>query len=362
MRDKLSQLLFNIQGVLFPHMEEELGPLSKKMLSVIKILEVIRIEEYVSDTSGKIGRPSNGRYALARAFVAKAILNIPMTNMLVERLQADKQLRRICGWESRGSVPSESTFSRAFAEFSRIGLPARVHEILIKETLQDRLIGHISRDSTKIEAREKPAQTEKKEKKKKKRGRPSKGEIRPPKEKTVLERQRTMSYIELLNSFKTFCNVGTKINSNGHKESWIGYKLHLDVIDGDIPITGILSSASVHDSQLAIPLAEVSRQRVINLYDLADSAYDCPEIREHCQSLGHIDVIDHNRRRGDKIDFDPAKAIRYNQRTSVERVNGRLKDEFGGRFVRVRGAAKVFAHLMFGILALTADQLIRLVT
>ena len=44
----------------------------------------------------------------------------------------------------------------------------------------------------------------------------------------------------------------------------------------------------------------------------------------------------------------------------VERVYGRLKDEFGGRFVRVRGYAKVMAHLMFGILALTADQILRM--
>ena len=45
----------------------------------------------------------------------------------------------------------------------------------------------------------------------------------------------------------------------------------------------------------------------------------------------------------------------------VERVNARLKDEFGASKIRVRGAAKVMAHLMFGILALTADQLLRLV-
>jgi hypothetical protein len=44
------------------------------------------------------------------------------------------------------------------------------------------------------------------------------------------------------------------------------------------------------------------------------------------------------------------------------RINGRLKDDFGGRHVRVRGHAKVFCHLMFGVLALTVDQLIRLVT
>ena len=46
----------------------------------------------------------------------------------------------------------------------------------------------------------------------------------------------------------------------------------------------------------------------------------------------------------------------------IERVNGRLKDEFGARFIRVRGAGKVMAHLMFGVLALTVDQLLRLGT
>jgi len=38
-----------------------------------------------------------------------------------------------------------------------------------------------------------------------------------------------------------------------------------------------------------------------------------------------------------------------------------LKDEFGGRHLRVRGHAKVMCHLMFGILALTADQLMRMI-
>jgi len=362
MKDKLSQLWFNIQDKLFPHMEEELGPVSKKLLQVIQILEIIRIEDYVRQTVGQIGRPCSNRCAMARAFVAKAILNIPMTNMLVERLQMDKSLRRICGWDSQGKVPSEATFSRAFSEFSEIGLPAIVHEALIKETQSNRIVGHISRDSTEIEAREKPVPTGKKEKKSKKRGRPKKGESSPVKEPTVLEQQPTMTYQELMGSFKPFCNVGTKRNSKGYKESWTGYKLHLDVIDGDIPISGLLSAASVHDSQLSIPLSVISYQRVTSLYDLADAAYDCPEIRKYSNFLGHIDIIDSNPRRGNKIEFCPAKAVRYRQRSSVERVNGRLKDEFGGRFVRVRGNPKVFTHLMFGLLALTADQLFKLVS
>ena len=44
----------------------------------------------------------------------------------------------------------------------------------------------------------------------------------------------------------------------------------------------------------------------------------------------------------------------------VERTNGRLKDEFGVRHLRVRGHKKVRAHLMFGLVVLCVDQITRL--
>jgi hypothetical protein len=44
----------------------------------------------------------------------------------------------------------------------------------------------------------------------------------------------------------------------------------------------------------------------------------------------------------------------------AERTNARLKDDFGGRHLRVRGDAKVMSRLMFGMLALTADQILTL--
>src|SRR6202035_4142785 len=72
-------------------------------------------------------------------------------------LSADQTLRRLCGWQRAGEVPSEATFSWAFAEFAASALPSRLHEALIQDTHADRLVGHISRDSTAIEAREKPA-------------------------------------------------------------------------------------------------------------------------------------------------------------------------------------------------------------
>ena len=168
-------------------------------------------------------------------------------------------------------------------------------------------------------------------------------------------------------------NVGTKRNAKGHQVSWIGYKLHLDVGDGGIPLSGILTSA-LHDSQVAIPLATMTAQRVTSLYDLMDSAYDVPEIRARSEALGHVPIIDVNPRRnaalkrelqqqalaGRSAGHVTAEELRYRERNSVERVNGRLKDEFGARHVRVRGHGKVLCHLMLGVLALTVDRLPRL--
>ena len=76
--------------------------------------------------------------------------------------------------------------------------------------------------------------------------------------------------------------------------------------------------------------------------------------------LGHVALIDHNPRRGEKREFAPAEAVRYRERSAVERVNSHLHDNHGGRHVRVRGAAKVAAHLSFGLLVIAAEQLLNL--
>ena len=354
----------SIQQALFSQLECVLGPLTGKQQQVVQTLEVIRIEQVIPPRFRVPGRPRKDRAAMARAFVAKAIYDMPTTRGLLDRLVTDVALRRICGWERKFEVPSESVFSRAFAEFSDTQLPQRVHEALIGNTHRDRLVGHLSRDSTAIEAREKPAAKEKAPPPpKRKRGRPKKGEERP-KVLTRLDRQAAMTLPAMLDDLPTDCDVGTKKDSKGYKDTWVGYKLHLDVADGQIPISCLLTSASLHDSQAAIPLATLSAERTTNLYDLMDAAYDAEPIRQHSRSLGHVPLIDTNPRR-DKtlaeelrtearrrknLGFQLAEQVRYNERTAGERVNGRLKDEFGGRHVRVRGAAKVMCHCMFGVL------------
>jgi hypothetical protein len=270
----------------------------------------------------------------------------------------------LCGWESVGEIPSESTFSRAFGDFAEGKLPEKVHEAIVKAHGGRKLAGHISRDSTAVEAREKAAKKPVVETGKiaRKKGRPRLGEDyeKTDKEMKRLERQVKRTLMENLDELPRKCDWGCKRNSDGKKTMWKGYKLHVDTLDGDIPVSAILTSASLHDSQAAIPLAQMSAERVRNFYDLMDAAYDAGAIRAYSERLGHIAIIDPNPRGGEKIPMEPAQARRYNERSTAERIFAYLEN-YGAWTFRVRGAAKVMCHLMFAVLALTAQQIFHLI-
>jgi hypothetical protein len=361
----LMQRWFATQGELLPHLSSQCGGLTGKLEQLIRVLEWTRIEEFVSRTWCGIGRPPHDRAALANAFVAKAVLNLPTTAALVERLTIDRALRRICGLPvSRQSVPSAASFSRAFAEFAHAKLAERAHEALIQTCLGDQLIGHISRDATAIEARERPAVKEAVDVEvvapPKKRGRPAKGE--PPRTAPIgkVEAQLGLSIAQILHSLPSACDRGSKCNAQGYKNSWNGYKLHLDTADCGMPISALVTSASMHDSLASIPLARMSGARVSYCYELMDAAYCCEAIRRESKANDHVALIDHNPRQGEKIHFAPHEAERYKGRSQAERSNARLKDEFGANNLRVRGIVKVTSHLMLGVLVLAADQWMRL--
>ena len=373
LREMLSDYWYAFQQELFPRLESELGPMGARYELFVTVLELVRVEALLPCIDGLVGRPVEDRAALARAFMAKAVFDIPTTRALIERLQVDGRLCRLCGWSGVGRLASEATFSRAFAEFAESGLASRLHETLIARTMKGQLVEHISRDATAIAAREKPAPKASKPKRARRRGRPRKGEERT-KEPSRLERQLTMTLPQMLEDLPKSCDVGMKKNARGLFEKWIGYKLHIDTADGGIPISCVMTSASTHDSQAAIPLGTLTAKWVENLYDLMDSAYDSIEILAHGMSLGHKPIIAVNPRRSvamkealklekkarRTLGFVFPEELRYVERSASERLNGRLKDEFGGRYVRVRGYDKVFTHLMFGMTALAASQLMRL--
>ena len=386
----VTQFAHMLQENLFPVLESAVGPLSAHLKLLSSVVSMAPLERMLSARRSATGRPAKDRAALATAFMAKAVLNLPTTRDLISRLRVDEALRQFCGWSSVRALPHESKFSRAFAEFAGTELPQQLHEAVIAATQKDRLIGHIARDSTAIPVRERFPETArqkaeaKKAKKAKKRGAKSGrrkgvktgafGKAKASERGTRIQRQRHQQLDCMLKDLPRQCDIGAKKNSKGHEQYWRGFKLHLDVADGQLPISAVLTSASVHDSQVAIPLMTMTSGRVVHLYELMDSAYDAESIHEHSRQLNHVPIIAPHSRRGTKKPSQLQKVFpdkptpqltwaqqeRFKTRTMSERVNARLKDEFGASQIRVRGAAKVMAHLMFGVLALTVDQWLRM--
>ncbi len=248
---------------------------------------------------------------------------MPATVVTVDRLRHHPTLRRPVGWSRVSEVPGEPAFSRAFAWFAETRLPERMHGALVRAAYAGPVVGHISRDSTATVGRERPAPKPKpQEGPKRKRGRPEKGE-EVPKEPTRLERRPPdgMTAAEMADGLPKACGTGTKRNSKGYRESWRGYKLHIDAADGDVPVSCILTSASLHDSQAAIPLLRMTALRVDHCHELMDAACDSLEIGFHACLTGRVAVTDTNPRR------DAALRERLGKEALAQRKAGHIRHD-----------------------------------
>jgi hypothetical protein len=212
----------SIERSLFPALAEELGELCASHRQVVATLELLNLPSLVRYGYGESvrGRPRLARLPFLKAFVAKAALGESCTRSLLDRLDHDPVLRRLCGWEERHRIPSEATFSRVFAEFAETGLPGRIHDRLSARHAgeRDEPARQVSYDATDIPARESPADR-------------SARRPRMPR----LERQASNSLEHNLLRVPGQCDFGVKTKGHGREYCWKGYKLHLAVTDGDIP-------------------------------------------------------------------------------------------------------------------------------
>ena len=152
----LSSLFNSIQNWLLPELEEELGELTSRQMEFIRAVELINPLEFIEKYNWiGIGRKPSDRLCLMKAFIAKPIFKLTQTVTLIDAVNSSPVLRRLCGWESRSDIPSESTFSRAFSFFAETELPQRIHESMVSKNLGNKLFGHKSTDSTSVKGREK---------------------------------------------------------------------------------------------------------------------------------------------------------------------------------------------------------------
>ena len=201
--------------------EEYLNTDHRAFLAMLRV-----IEEYLPPlerTGSGMGRPAYENVPFFRAFLGMNFFRIASLDALRNRLRTDPNLRQICGF---ALVPSLATFSRRFAEFAALPFATCTLNDMVSQYYEGRIVGHISRDSTAIAAREKPVNkkhdvavlTEPK----RKRGRPRKGESRPMKKLKRLERQLKMKPGKALKELDTDCAWSCKANSQGNVSFWKG--------------------------------------------------------------------------------------------------------------------------------------------
>ena len=343
---------FDIQDCFEHYLTEE----HRAFLHLLRIVEAFfpRIEKPV----GLRGRRPFENTPFLRAYLAKAFFKIETTSGLRNRLLSDSSLRNICGLIR---VPSPATFSRRLKVFADHHLFEQILYPMVADSHAERLVGHISRDSTAISAREKPVNTRRDvTKPKQKRGRPRKGEVRPNTPPSRLTRQISCSSGKAVKDLNRTCAWGCKKNSQGNLQFWKGYKLHLDITDRGIPTAAVVTGANVHDSQVALPLEKLTERHVTHLYSVMDSAYDALAIRRYSEGQGRVALIDRNTRRGDtRPPMDPAEQERFKVRSTVERANAHLKDWLLPQRLLVRGYAKVNFTVMTGVVCLAALKVLQ---
>ena len=347
------------QRHLFPVLEEQLGALSENYRVLAAALAFLGNAGIAAPRRRRRGRRAHDRLPIFRALLAKSFLNLVSTRQLLEQLRHDRALRQLCGWNSLQQVPSESVFSRVFSEWSGSEWVEQLQTAVIAEVYRDRLVGHVIRDATAVPARERCRRKAAPPVQRRRRGRPGKGS--PPIPKKRLDRQPGMQLAEMLADLPHHSDWGVRLDERGRKQCWKGYKLHCDLSDSGLPLSYLLTAASLHDSQAAIPLATLTSRRFTALYELMDAGYYSPRIRQCCEQLGHVVLIPDVPRPGQpKRAFSPAQRQRYEQRRIIEQFFALLKDHFGLRFIRVRGHGKVLLQVQLAILILTLERVLRL--
>lgn len=364
-REHFANHWLTIQPSLFNFVEDEVGELDEEQKLFVRVAESLELEQ-IATRYGWCGngRKPSSRLAIFKLLLMKHVWNWPETKDALGEVRRAPALRRLCGWESKSDIPSESTVSRAFEEFALDRMANDLLATFVGKVFRGRIVLHRSIDSTEIDARERPATKDEKAMAAKSASIKARtdgdaGDV------NALSLQKDRDADTNLSLLPTLCDWGCKRNSKGKTQFWSGYKLHIAAGDGDIPMAAWLTSASVHDSKAAIPLMQKADAVAVSLYDLEDAAYDAAEIRDFSESNGHVPIIDANPRRGEPkpdgrgerfVGIIPAEKVRFRNRSGVERVNGHLLDAHGGRTVRVRGHAKVLLHLMLGLLVIAVEQ------
>lgn len=298
--------------------------------SVLRSLNLDDIEEVVSEAYHQkgAGRPPRKPNGIFKALIVKRVKQIPSDRELYRRLWNDPDLREVCDIEEE-QKPYHPTQLTRFR--NRIGVDRleKIMNTLVDELLKGKLIvgKTVVLDATFIKAYSK----------------------RDPHENS-----------------RGGADPDARVGRNG-KTFELGYKLHIAIdAKSELPLAVIAAPANDNEKKHAPALLEkalkATKRRMKVL--VADSQYSCRGLRDQASSQGVRVVIPFpaNQQREQKGLLRVDRYFRthgptcekklYKLRSSIERVNSRLKEQLCLEKHRVRGLERVTIHALICMIAM----------
>jgi len=307
--------------------------------AILSKLNLDDIEKVVKEAYHKEdgpGRPPRKPMGIFKALMVKRLQQIPSERELCRRLWKDDNLRELCDIEAEQNPYHPSQLSRFKKRVGARRLQ-RIMNKLLKELLKR---GAINGETVVLDATF----------------------VKAYSRRDPHENSRGKSDPE------------ARVGRNG-KTFELGYKLHVAVdAKSELPIAIIVASANDNEKKHAPALLgkalKASEGRVKLL--VADSQYSSRNLRDQASSQGVRAVIPFptNQQRGQKGLLRVDKYFRthgpiyekrvYRLRSSIERVNSRLKDQLSLERHRVRGLGRITVHALLCMIAMLLTAMIAL--
>ena len=286
----------------------------------------------------RFGRPGYDPKILWRCYVAYYYLGLPSVSDLIRTLYDNPYIAAACGISSPDEIPSQPTFSRFGSKLAKPAFTLAVKNIMrgltrrLYDTLPD-FGKSVAIDGTDIKAWSNGG-------KKRRKG-----------------NRRIQSDPDA-----GWC---VKTNTEGHRKFVWGYKVHiLADTQYELPLVVDIGAGNVHEVTKVAPLLRQARfttNRFHPEYVIADAGYSSEKLRQHIRRQYRAEpIIDPNpthKKAVAKTEKTADWRLIYNRRTSIERLNGRLKVHRRLDSVRVRGRFKIRIHAMLSAMVCQAQAL-----
>ena len=253
-------------------------------------------------------KPEN-RLARTVAFLYAQVEGIRTFSALAKRVRKDDDFAEMCGFDLNKRRPHRTTFSRHFARLTEAGFGMRLQQAIVEKAIELGLVTGelVAIDSAEIEGHEAFAQIPK----------PTDGMTQSQKrawqEQEAEQRLQdgyNLCFQDQVRKLPIHADWGCKRNSRGRTHQWFGYKIHVAIDAGgyEIPLMGLLTSASCHDIRGAYPLVTGIREKFPQLqpeYFLYDQAYDAKDLYAFHDHYGQRMIAELNWRNGQPpVGFD----------------------------------------------------------